>query len=146
MSDTERESLLPIFQEHLPKTLADLAYERVQDTVPKQYVINGIASHIASKMVYNGEYFIASSHNISFCFLLTLLYILRIVEGCEYIDSLPHEKLMNIAFKYITKEREVASLRNILTESNVPDDEKELMLQILDKSGVRTALMVDTLE
>ena len=51
---------------------------------------------------------------------------------------------MNIAFKYITKEREVASLRNILTESNVPDDEKELMLQILDKCGVRTALMVDT--
>ena len=60
MSDNERETLLPIFQEHLPKTLSDLACEKVQDNVPKQYVINGIASHIASKMVYNGEYFVSS--------------------------------------------------------------------------------------
>ncbi len=114
MSDAEREELLPMFKEHLPNSIADLAFDRIQDTVPKQYVINAIASHIASKIVYK--------------------------EGCEYIDSLPQNKLVNVAFQYLSKEREISSLKVTLAESNIPDNEKDLMLHILEKGGVRSAL------
>ncbi len=144
MSEAEREELLPLFEAHLPKTIADLAFDRVQDAVPKQYVINAIASHIASKMVYKGEFIFTVMY--SYLDLLRSFIVINPnnVEGCEYIDSLPQEKLMDIAFKYIAKEKEVASLKEILADSNIPENEKELMLQILEKSGVRTALAITT--
>ena len=50
------EALLPLFQEHLPKTLSNMAFDKVKEVVPDQYVVNAIASCLASKMVYEGQY------------------------------------------------------------------------------------------
>jgi glutamate dehydrogenase len=49
------DELLPLFKDHLPKTLANLGFDRVKGSVPDQYIINAIASCLASKIVYKGE-------------------------------------------------------------------------------------------
>lgn len=108
------ETLLPLFRDHLPKTLSDLAFNKVKDSVPNQYIINAIASCLASKMVYK--------------------------EGCNFIDSLPRKELMTIAMKYITKEKEIAQLKVSLSESNISQEEKDMIIRILDEGGVRTSL------
>lgn len=53
-SDEELDELLPLFQAHLPQTLSELAFHKVKELVPKQYIINAIASCLASKIVYKG--------------------------------------------------------------------------------------------
>lgn len=54
VSKTERDSLLFTFFNHLPRTLADIASDRLE-RIPEQYVKNAIASTIASKIVYQGS-------------------------------------------------------------------------------------------
>lgn len=48
---------------------------------------------------------------------------------------------MNIAIKYITKEKEIGVLKSTLLDSNIPENEKATILHILDQGGVRTSLM-----
>lgn len=55
LSQSERDEFLPLFQEHLPATLSKLAFDRVKHLVPEQYIINAMASCLASKMVYKGK-------------------------------------------------------------------------------------------
>ncbi|CAB9499861.1 Glutamate dehydrogenase 2 [Seminavis robusta] len=43
LSEGDRESLLPLFRAHLPKTLADLSFDKVNERVPEQYIKNAIA-------------------------------------------------------------------------------------------------------
>ena len=54
LSQEEITDLLPLFRDHLPKTLSDLAFHRVHERVPDQYIKNAIASCLASKIVYKG--------------------------------------------------------------------------------------------
>lgn len=44
--------LLPLFREHLPAKLADLAFDRVPTTLPPQYLRNAMASCLACRVVY----------------------------------------------------------------------------------------------
>jgi len=114
LSEEDREQLLPLFRAHLPQTLADLAFEDVQEKVPEQYIKNAIASSLASKMVYK--------------------------EGTKFIDAQPKDKLANVALKYIHKEKEVVQLMDSLREVDMPDEKKEEILRLLDAGGARTAL------
>ena len=55
----------------------------------------------------------------------------------------PKHKLANIALKYIEKEKEVCELIETIKQSNdvnIPDEEKEKILKLLDAGGARTAL------
>jgi glutamate dehydrogenase len=117
LSEEDREQLLPLFRAHLPQTLADLAFENVQQRVPEQYIKNAIASSLASKMVYK--------------------------EGTKFIDAQPKDKLASIALKYIRKEKEVAQLMDTLLAADMPEDKKEEILRLLDAGGARTALNFD---
>lgn len=99
---------------HLPKTLADLSFEHVQERVPDQYIKNAIASCLASKMVYK--------------------------EGTKFIEAQTPEKLAAIALKYVEKEREVATLMESLAGVEMPAEEKEKIIQLLEAGGARTAL------
>lgn len=106
LPEEERDELLPLFQEHLPNTLSELAFEKVKAVVPEQYIINAIASHLASKIVYK--------------------------EGCSFVDSLPRDKIMEMGMKYLSKEKEIAMLKLTLAESNIPQQEKDTILQVLE--------------
>jgi hypothetical protein len=56
LPESDKDDLLHLFQEHLPQTVSDIAFNRVKDAVPDQYIINAIASRLASKMVYKGKF------------------------------------------------------------------------------------------
>ena len=99
---------------HLPKTLADLSFDHVKERVPDQYIKNAIASCLASKMVYK--------------------------EGTKFIESQTPDKLAAIALKYVQKEREVASLMESLGAVDMPAEQKEKIIKLLDAGGARTAL------
>ena len=47
------ESFLPLVRSHLPKTIGDIAFDRILDRVPPAYITSAIASSLASKIVYN---------------------------------------------------------------------------------------------
>jgi len=114
LSKEDIEVLLPLFRSHLPPTLADLAFDRIHDKVPEQYIKNAIASCLASKMVYK--------------------------EGTKFIEAQPMDKLANVALKYIEKEREIAALKEALSDVDMPESEKSTILELLDAGGARTAL------
>jgi glutamate dehydrogenase len=114
LTEEDRDELLPLFRAHLPKTLADLAFDDVHSKVPDQYIKNAISSCLASKMVYK--------------------------EGTKFIEAQPKEKLADIALRYIRKEKEVAKLMESLQEVEMASDQKEKILRILDAGGARTAL------
>lgn len=116
LSESDRDGLLPLFQAHLPKTIADLAFTHVRDRVPDQYIKNAIASCLASKMVYK--------------------------EGTKFIEAQPYERLAALALKYVQKEKEVAQLMETLIESNIPEEQKTEILRLLDRGGTRTALQI----
>jgi len=74
VTESDREELMSLFKDHLPQVLSDLAFDRIHETVPEQYIKNAIATSIASKMVYK--------------------------EGTSFIQSLPKDQLADIAFRY----------------------------------------------
>jgi glutamate dehydrogenase len=105
------------YRAHLPPTISRIAFdERVKTNVPEQYVKNAIASCLASKLVYK--------------------------EGSRFVDSQPRSHLAKIALKYIVKEKEVAILRESLTNVEMDETQKQEILRLLDAGGVRTALQI----
>lgn len=114
LSDEDKESLLPLFRAHLPKTIADLSFDKIHERVPEQYIKNAIASCLASKLVYK--------------------------EGTVFIQSQTPEKLATFALKYIEKEKEIAILMESLAGVDMPQEDKEKIIALLDAGGARTAL------
>jgi len=114
LSEEDRDQLLPLFRAHLPPTLADMAFEHVHERVPEQYIQNAIASCLASKLVYK--------------------------EGTKFIDNNQPHKLAEIALEYVKKEKEIATLMHAIEETDMPDEEKQRVLKLLDAGGARTAL------
>eukprot|EP00579_Thalassiosira_antarctica_P006999 CAMPEP_0201883804 /NCGR_PEP_ID=MMETSP0902-20130614/16244_1 /ASSEMBLY_ACC=CAM_ASM_000551 /TAXON_ID=420261 /ORGANISM="Thalassiosira antarctica, Strain CCMP982" /LENGTH=1085 /DNA_ID=CAMNT_0048412667 /DNA_START=161 /DNA_END=3418 /DNA_ORIENTATION=+ len=115
-SDEDKEKLLPLFRAHLPKTMADLGFEKVHERVPAQYITNAVASCLASKLVYK--------------------------EGTKFVETLPKDKLADVALRYLEAEREIALLKDALEGTEMPEKEKESILKLLDAGGARTALRV----
>jgi glutamate dehydrogenase len=116
LTEDDREALLPLFRAHLPKTMADMAFDRVHEKVPDQYIKNAIASCLASKLVYK--------------------------EGTKFISSQPPSHLAENALKYLEKEKEVAALLEQVAQSNISESEKQRITALLEMGGARTALMV----
>lgn len=114
IDDGELNLLLPIFKDHLPKTIADLSFHRIMERVPKQYVKNAIASSLASRIVYK--------------------------EGTKFVGEYPKDQLAKIALRYIEKEKEISVLRENLVKAKIPQLEKEALLNIIDAGGARTLL------
>ena len=61
-------------------------------------------------------------------------------EGTKFIESQPKGSLAKIALNYIEKEKEIVALKNVLSETEMPDAEKESIMKLLDAGGARTAL------
>ena len=116
ISDRETEDLLPLFKEHLPQTISNIAFQDVRNTVPAEYIKNAISSCLASKLVYK--------------------------EGCNFINSLPKERLARTAMEYVAKEKEISMLQDALQETDMEEDEKNAIMEILKTGGVRTALQM----
>ena len=110
------EALMPLFRAHLPRTIADMSFDKVHERVPDQYIKNAIASCLASKMVYK--------------------------EGTKFISSQPKKNLAAMALKYIKKEKEVTALMETVEQAAIPDEKKERILRILEQGGARTALQM----
>ena len=113
----DQDELVYLFHDHLPKTLADLGFDKVRERVPEQYIKNAIASTLASKMVYK--------------------------EGTRFIISLPEGRLAETALGYIQQEKEVIKLIKTLEETNMTTEEKSKILKLLDAGGARTALTMN---
>lgn len=56
LPEAKQHTLLPLFQNHLPATMAEIALDRLDQRVPAQYIKNAIASCLASKLVYKVRY------------------------------------------------------------------------------------------
>lgn len=115
-SAEDKEKLLPLFRVHLPKTMADMSFDKVHERVPAQYISNAIASCLASKMVYK--------------------------EGTKFVNTLPKDKLASVALRYVEAEHQIVMLKNALEETEMPEKEKESILKLLEAGGARTALGV----
>ncbi|KAL7542946.1 hypothetical protein ACHAXR_012240 [Thalassiosira sp. AJA248-18] len=115
-SQEDKEKLLPLFRAHLPKTMADLAFDQVHERVPAQYITNAIASCLASKLVYK--------------------------EGTKFVETLPQHNLADVALRYLEAEHEVALLKVALEGTEMPEKEKESILKLLEAGGARTSLGV----
>jgi len=116
LSVEDRETLMPLFRSYLPKTIADLSFEKVHECVPDQYIKNAISSCLASKLVYK--------------------------EGTKFVATQQPEKLAHIALKYLEKEKEIAILLESLENSDLHEEEKKRVKQLLEAGGARTALQV----
>jgi len=119
LSPQDQDQLLSLFRDHLPKTLADLGFEKVRERVPQQYIKNAIASTLASKMVYK--------------------------EGTRFIIALPDDRLAETALRYIQQEQEVIKLIETLKKTDMSTEEKSKILKLLDAGGARTALSLKQL-
>lgn len=115
-SEEDKEKLMPLFRAHLPKTMADLAFDHVHQRVPEQYITNALASCLASKLVYK--------------------------EGTKFVNMLPNDKLADLALKYLDAEHEVSLLKDALEGTEMPEKEKEAIIKLLDAGGARTTLGV----
>jgi glutamate dehydrogenase len=117
LGEEDRDALLPLFRAHLPKTLADLAFDHVHERVPDQYIKNAISSCLASRLVYK--------------------------EGTRFIAAQPKERLAEIALRYVEKEKEVCALMEAVSKAdNISEEEKGRVLRLLDVGGARAALGV----
>jgi len=120
LSSHDQDQLIYLFHGHLPKTLANLGFEKVRERVPQQYIKNAIASTLASKMVYK--------------------------EGTRFIIGLPHDKLAETALHYIQEEKEIIKLIETLEKTEMLSEEKGKILKLLEVGGARTALSIKHLQ
>lgn len=114
MSDEQLFTLLPVFHEHLPKTLLELAGDRIKERVPIQYIRNAIASTLASRVVYK--------------------------EGTMYIDTLPPDRVSELAIKYFQAEKEVKELVSKLESNELDEEKRKRVARLVREGGVRTQL------
>merc|ERR1712178_129804 len=91
--------LLPLFlHEHLPKKLAEVAADRVNERIPLDYMRNAFASCLASKLLYR--------------------------EGTHFLETQPTERLASLAMDYYAKEQRVQHLLDTVDAADMPAEEK----------------------
>ena len=114
LSEEDKAKLLPLFRAHLPKTMVDLSFDKVLERVPAAYINNALSSCLAAKLVYK--------------------------EGTKFVETLPKDRLADVALRYVEAEREVALLKESLEGVDMPAKEKDAILKLLDSGGSRTLL------
>lgn len=101
--------------DHLPKRLAapDFIKRASNGTVPQSYLLNIVASKMASKLVYR--------------------------EGLNFVEGLGDGALVDFATKYVRQEVRVRELVKLVEDSDMGDRRKEIV-DLLLTGGVRAAV------
>jgi len=116
-SDAAYEELLPLFlNEHLPHKLTEVAADRVSVRIPLDYLRNAFASSLASKLLYR--------------------------EGIHFLELQSEEGLPKLARRYYQEEKHIDELVGTVQVSDLSDDAKKQVVQLLSRGGVRSALQV----
>jgi len=61
-------------------------------------------------------------------------------EGTKFVQSVSDEDLASTALRYLKGEKEIATLRSILADTDMPESEKKMILELLEAGGARTLL------
>merc|ERR1719502_641224 len=111
------QELMPLFlEEHLPAKLAETAGNRVHERIPLDYLKNAFSASLASKLLYK--------------------------EGTHFLESQPTERLAELAIHYYRSELHVRHLLAAVDAANIPHDEKQEVLSLLNAGGARSALQL----
>merc|ERR1712032_1035397 len=115
--DDVYKQMLPIFiDDHLPRKLGQVAGDRVATKIPLDYLRNAFANILASKLLYR--------------------------EGIHFLESQPEDRLAKLAMTYMKDEKRVEELVGLVGDSNLQDDQKALVRQLLEQGGARCLLGV----
>jgi hypothetical protein len=106
--------LVPIFEEHLPETLLRLARDRITTRVPRPYLINAIASRVASQLVYS--------------------------EGSVFVGTMPKDRMGEMALSYHQARSRVRALVAKFEKGTLTAEEKVIVQDMLQKGGVRAMM------
>jgi glutamate dehydrogenase len=110
------DSLMGLVRNHLPAKMADMAFDRCKENLPRAYLFAAIASSLASKMVYQ--------------------------EGVNFVKSQPPENLSELALKYIRVEKEVYELERAIDSGVMTEEQKKQIADLVHRGGVRTSLNI----
>jgi len=111
------EKLMPLFLEHLPPKLAQVAGDRVSERIPVDYLRSAFASSLASKLLYN--------------------------EGIHFLESQPEDRLPVLAMRYIEEEKRVQQLMNTVCEAGgLETQDGRKVIELLKRGGVRSSLRI----
>lgn len=114
--DTYKE-LLPLFHEYLPKKLAEVAADRIDERIPLDYMRSAFSSCLASKLLYK--------------------------EGLHFLEAQPKDSIFNLARRYYREEKHVEELvEAVQTASSLPEEDMREVAKLLRRGGVRSALQV----
>ncbi len=119
MPEKELHKLNPLFKQHLPKGLAELAFDRTDDKVPIQYLKTAFAAVMGSRIVYQ--------------------------EGTAFVESIPEDKLAEVCFKYINGEERIEQLLERISAKDLSDDDTELLNKLLKIGGKRSLLFANNI-
>eukprot|EP00928_Gymnodinium_smaydae_P020417 TRINITY_DN17892_c0_g2_i1.p1 TRINITY_DN17892_c0_g2~~TRINITY_DN17892_c0_g2_i1.p1 ORF type:complete len:1064 (+),score=233.87 TRINITY_DN17892_c0_g2_i1:397-3192(+) len=109
--------LMPFFLEHLPKKIVEVAADRIDTRIPLDYLRNAFASNMASKLLY--------------------------CEGIQFLESQSEGRMLEFGLRYVEQEKKVKELMESLRgASNLSEEDKDRMLQLLKLGGVRSSLQV----
>ena len=108
------EELLPLVKMNLPKSLADLAWDRARDKMPLQYQKNSIASTLGSLLVYR--------------------------EGIMLIESMPEDRRAQAAIEYYRSMTETDALVQRLENNSATAEDSQRMLTLMKRGAARTAM------
>jgi len=120
LADLERGSelyqkLLLFFLEHLPPKLAEVAGDRVSERIPVDYLRSAFASILASKLLYR--------------------------EGIHFLESMPAEKLPELAMLYLDEEKKVQQLiSTVRLAGGLNKEDEARVIDLLTRGGVRSSL------
>ncbi|CAM9314944.1 unnamed protein product [Discosporangium mesarthrocarpum] len=116
--EEHNELLLPLFHDHLPRKIRELAFDRVPTVLPAQYLRNAMASCLASRVVYT--------------------------EGVNFVDAQPKDRLGLLALEYINTEGHIRDLADAVQSGDraLGSAERKEVADILRAAGVRARLKV----
>ncbi|MEO1174816.1 MAG: hypothetical protein AAFX94_22595, partial [Myxococcota bacterium] len=116
LSGDDRDLVFGLVHEHIPKTLLDVAGDRIADRIPASYRNSIISSALASRIVYQ--------------------------EGLGYALDADAEQLAAVALNYLRMERELAELIDAVRGSKL--DASARIIELLRAGGPRDALNLST--
>jgi len=117
ISEQRYEHLLELFKKTLPNKLAEVAFDRVKNQIPKKYLIRAFATSLANELVYN--------------------------EGIRFVDAQPEKLIPELCFQYLEKKKEVNDLIKVVNEiPNLNNNSKNKIIELLVKGGPRASLSV----
>lgn len=114
LGDPVLEELLPLVKNNLPAHLTNIAWDRVRERMPLQYLKNSIGCALGSMMVYN--------------------------EGIHLVESQPDEKLADRAILYYRAHKRVSELVAKVENGTASPEELKEAIKYLKIGGARSAI------